>query len=189
MNLSELVLPTTIQTLGSLEAWLDKSAAFETAAGRDPDGVTALALAADMYPLETQVLFCCFQAREMIHRLRGEEIPEATLRLRQAGWDRGEGAGSAGVRARIAETLEFLATIEPGPVDEGAARPLLLELPSGHMFEMTGDQYVRDWALPQYYFHLMTAYAILRNHGVGLGKVDYVPWMFAYLRPGTAPEA
>lgn len=51
---------------------------------------------------------------------------------------------------------------------------------------MVGDDYARDWALPQFYFHLVTAYALLRSQGVQLGKTDYVPHMFGYLRPGTA---
>jgi hypothetical protein len=50
-------------------------------------------------------------------------------------------------------------------------------------------QYARDWTLSQFYFHIMSAYAILRNQGVGLGKADYVAHMFAYLRPGNAPAA
>lgn len=53
------------------------------------------------------------------------------------------------------------------------------------IFDMTGEQYVRDWALPQIAFHQMIAYAILRHAGVPLGKVDYVPHMFGYLRSGT----
>ncbi len=53
---------------------------------------------------------------------------------------------------------------------------------------MTGEQYARDWALPQFYFHAITAYAILRHHGVDLGKADYVPHMLAYVRPGTIPQ-
>ena len=63
------------------------------------------------------------------------------------------------------------------------------ELPTGMIFDMTREQYVRDWALPQVAFHQMIAYAILRQAGVPLGKVDYVPHMFGYLRPGTAPTA
>jgi hypothetical protein len=55
------------------------------------------------------------------------------------------------------------------------------------IFDMSGSQYARDWALPQFYFHLIAAYAILRNSGVELGKVDFVPHMFAYIRPGTMP--
>jgi hypothetical protein len=56
------------------------------------------------------------------------------------------------------------------------------------IFDLTGEQYARDWALAQFYFHLNTAYAILRNQKIELGKADYVPHMFAYLRPGTMPQ-
>ncbi|WP_431471256.1 DUF1993 family protein [Sphingosinithalassobacter sp. LHW66-3] len=51
----------------------------------------------------------------------------------------------------------------------------------------SGEAYVRDWALPQFYFHLNTAYAVLRHHGAPLGKVDYVAYALPCLRPGTAP--
>ena len=59
----------------------------------------------------------------------------------------------------------------------------------GSRFDLDGEGYARDWALSQFYFHIMTAYAILRNQGVELGKADYVQHMFAYLRPGTAPAS
>ena len=68
------------------------------------------------------------------------------------------------------------------------ATPIAHALPQGMVFDLTAEQYVRDWALPQFYFHVMTAYAILRAQGVELGKADYVAHMFAYLRPGTAPS-
>ena len=60
-------------------------------------------------------------------------------------------------------------------------------LPMGMIFDLTAEQYVRDWALPQFYFYVMTAYAILRAAGIDLGKADFVAHMFAYLRPGTMP--
>lgn len=60
------------------------------------------------------------------------------------------------------------------------------DLPIGLTFDLTAAQYARDWTLPQFYFHVMTAYAILRNAGVALGKADYVPHMFAYLRQPPA---
>lgn len=56
------------------------------------------------------------------------------------------------------------------------------------VFDMTGEQYARDWALAQFYFHLITAYAILRSRKIDLGKADYVPHMFAYLRPESTPQ-
>ncbi len=89
----------------------------------------------------------------------------------------------------MAETVEFLASVRPGELDPAADAPVAHELPNGVIFDMTGEQYVRDWALPQAAFHQMIAYALLRQAGVPLGKVDYVPQMFAYLRPGTAPAA
>ena len=90
-------------------------------------------------------------------------------------------------RVRVAEAARFLATVGPNEFDAAADGPIAHELPTGMIFDMTSAQYARDWALPQVAFHQMIAYAILRQAGVPLGKVDYVPHMFAYLRPGTAP--
>ena len=66
-------------------------------------------------------------------------------------------------------------------------RAIAHDLPIGITFDLTAIQYVRDWTLPQFYFHVMIAYAILRAEGIELGKADYVAHMFAYLRPGTMP--
>lgn len=63
-----------------------------------------------------------------------------------------------------------------------------LDVPNGKIFEMTGSEYVRDWVLPQLYFHTSAAYAILRDRGVELGKADLVPHMFAYGERGPARE-
>ena len=77
----------------------------------------------------------------------------------------------------------------PDELDAAADGPIAHELPTGMIFDMSREQYVRDWALPQVAFHQMAAYAILRHAGVPLGKVDYVPHMFGYLRPGAGPGA
>ena len=77
--------------------------------------------------------------------------------------------------------------LAPDALDGDPDRPIAHALPAGMIFDLTADRYARDWTLPQFYFHLMIAYAILRSEGVDLGKVDYVPHMFAYLRPGTMP--
>ncbi len=89
---------------------------------------------------------------------------------------------------KIADALTFLSELDADALDLGAERELSLELPTGMIFDLTGEQYARDWALAQFYFHLNTAYAILRNQKIELGKADYVPHMFAYLRPGTMPQ-
>jgi hypothetical protein len=89
----------------------------------------------------------------------------------------------------VAEAAEFLASVGPEELDARAGQPIAHELPMGMVFDMTAEQYIRDWALPQAAFHQMIAYAILRHAGVPLGKADYVPHMFGYLRPGTGPAS
>jgi hypothetical protein len=85
--------------------------------------------------------------------------------------------------ADCVEEVGFRTGADEDVVDAAAGKPIEHELPTGMIFDMTGDQHVRDWALPQVAFHQMIAYAILREAGVPLGKVDYVPHMFGYVRP------
>ena len=182
MTLPDLVIPTYVQMLGALSAWLAKAEA--------QDGVTDALMSArlvpDMFPLATQVRFACVQAQEGVYRLRGEAFPAWVTELLDEGRNAGEQPGTiADARTRIAETLALLETVggDMPPVDP--ATPIAHALPQGMVFDLTAQQFVRDWALPQFYFHLMTAYAILRAQGVELGKVDYVAHMLRFLRPGT----
>ncbi len=190
MHLTPLLVGSLSNQLHALTGWLDKAQAFAAERGQSPDGLLALRLAPDMFPLTTQLRFVAFQAQEPVYRLRGEAVAEAVLQVRQEGRDGGESPGNwAQARARIADAASFLATVGPDELDAAAENPIAHGLPNGMIFDMTGEQYVRDWALPQVAFHQMIAYAILRQAGVPLGKVDYVPHMFGYLRPGTAPAA
>jgi len=190
MHLTALLVATLSNQLQALSGWLDKAQAFAAERGESPDGLLALRLAPDMFPLTTQLRFVAFQAQEPVYRLRGEAVPEAVLQVRQEGRDGGENPGTwAQARACIADAAGFLASVGPDEFDVAAETPIAHELPNGMIFDMTGEQYVRDWALPQVAFHQMIAYALLRQAGVPLGKVDYVPHMFGYLRPGTAPAS
>jgi hypothetical protein len=190
MNFTALLVASLANQLNAVSGWLDKAEAFAAQRPGGPDGLLALRLAPDMFALTTQLRFLAFQAQEPVYRLRGEAVPEAVLAIRQEGRDGGERPGSwAQARARVAEAADFLAAVGPSELDPAADRAIVHALPNGMIFDMTGEQYVRDWALPQAAFHQMTAYALLRQAGVPLGKADYVPHMFAYLRPGTAPSA
>jgi len=181
VSLTDLLIPTYKQMLRALAGLLDKAQA------QIPDGkaeaLLSARLAPDMYPLSTQVRFAAFQAQEATFRLRGEPVPRWLNEVADEGRNAGEAPGSlAEAKVRIDEALSFLNNIEPGALDSGAERPITIELPNGAVFDMTGEQYARDWALAQFYFHVITAYAILRNQGIEIGKADYVPHMFAYLR-------
>ncbi len=189
MSLTDFLVPSQAQMLRALSTWIDKAAAHALARGTEQDAFLSLRLAPDMYPLASQVRFACFLAQEAVFRLRGEPLPEQLEEVRREGWNAGERPGSlTDARARVTDALSFLSDIQPGALDDAADRPVALELPNGMAFDMTGTRYVRDWSLPQFYFHVVATCAILRNHGVELGKADLVPHMFAYLRPGSMPS-
>ncbi|HEX8449623.1 MAG TPA: DUF1993 domain-containing protein [Allosphingosinicella sp.] len=190
MDFTALLVASLSNQIAAVSGWLDKAEAFAADRAGGPDALLGLRLAPDMFALTTQLRFLAFQAREPVYRLLGEDVPEAVLAIRQEGRDGDERPGGwAEARARVAGTAEFLASVGPNALDPAADRTIAHALPNGMVFDMTGEQYVRDWALPQAAFHQMAAYAILRQAGVPLGKADYVPHMFAYLRPGTAPAA
>ena len=158
-----------------------------------PDQVESLLsrrLAPDMFPLATQLRFAAYQAQEATFRLRGETIPPSLSAVATEARNAGNAPGTfAEARARVGEALSYLDGLADDALDAGEALQIVIELPGGVTFDMSGDQYARDWALPQFYFHVVAAYAILRNQGITIGKADYVPHMFAYLRPGTPPSA
>lgn len=184
--LTNMLAPTYVQMLGALSSWLGKA---ET---QMPDGAEALLsarLSPDMFPLSIQIRFACVQAREGMYRLRGEPFPESLALLIDEGRNAAAHPGSiADARARIGETVALVGSLSDVTVEITPDTPIAHALPIGMVFDLTAEQYARDWAVPQFYFHLMTAYAILRNAGVELGKADYVAHMFAYLRPGTMPS-
>lgn len=184
--LPDMLAPTYVQMLRALSAWLGKVEIDP--AGEDGSALLAARLAPDMFPLSTQISFACVQAQEGMFRLRQEELPPSVALLLDEGRNAAERPGSiADAHAKIAATI---AIVEAAAADAPAidpATPIAHALPQGMIFDLTGEQYVRDWAIPQFYFHIMTAYAILRAQGVALGKADYVAHMFAHLRPGTLP--
>ena len=186
MSLTKLIVPTFTQMLKTLSGWLDKAQAQMPSA--EAEALLSARLAPDMFPLATQVRFACVQAHEAVHRLRGEAFPASLAELLDEARNAGEQPGSlATAQQRISETIALLDGVAPAALDGDSDRQIAHALPNGLIFDLTAEQYARDWALPQFYFHLMTAYAILRAQKVELGKVDYIPHMFAYLRPGTSP--
>ncbi|QQV76337.1 DUF1993 domain-containing protein [Sphingomonas aliaeris] len=187
MSPTTLLLPTYKQMLRTLTGLLDKAEA------QQPDRAEQLlsaSIASDMYPLATQLRFAAFQAQEAVFRLLGEPVPEALLAVAAEARDAGDAPGSiADARVRIDQALAFLDTLPDDCLDESGTTPITIDAPGRGIFDLTGAEYVRDWALPQFYFHVLMAYAILRGEGVDIGKADYVPHMFAYLRPETGIPA
>lgn len=120
---------------------------------------------------------------------RQEPLPLSVAVLLEEGRNAAERPGSlTDAIDKIAATIDLVhaAALDVPEIDPST--PMAHELPQGMIFDLTAEQYVRDWPLPQFYFHVMTAYAILRHQGIELGKIGYIAHMFTYLRPGTLPS-
>lgn len=185
MNLTDLLVPTYRNMLRTLKGLLDKAEAQLGA--EKAEALLSARLAPDMFPLATQLRFAAVQAQEGPLRMLGHPLPQSVGDTLNEGRNAGERPGTmAEARARIDEALAFLETLDADALDRAPGDlPMVLELPMGLTFDLTREQFARDWALGQFYFHVVTAYAILRREGVEIGKADYVPHMFAYLRPAA----
>jgi hypothetical protein len=170
LPLHELVTPALSQGLANLSGQLAKAAVHAEEKGARLQDLLEARLAPDMHPLSAQIGFVCLQAQECVARLTGSSLP--TLSNTRTPDE---------AREAIDLALSALWEADGTALDRGADGVLQMRLSNGLVFQLTGRQYVRDWALPQFYFHLITAYAILRNQGVPLGKADYVPHMMNYL--------
>lgn len=177
--LYEMTVPAYRNGLRALSAQLDKALAWGADNGVGELQLIVARLAPDMFPLAAQIRSSCLQALQPPTRLDATGAPTLT----------DDATDFAGLQAQIASTLAWLDTVDAATMDADPDRPVSFDLPNGMVFDMTARVYVRDWAQPQFYFHLVTAYSILRHMGVPLGKADYVGYMLAYLRPGTAPTA
>lgn len=177
--LYDLTVPAYQNGLRALSGQLAKALAWGAENGVGELQLIVARLAPDMFSLASQVRFSCLQAMQSPTRLGATGAPAFTE----------DAADFAGLQAQIAATLAWLDTVEAATLDTDPGRAVGFDLPNGMAFDMTALTYVRDWAQPQFYFHLVAAYSILRHMGVPLGKADYVSYMMAYLRPGTAPAA
>jgi hypothetical protein len=119
------------------------------------------------------VQLACYHAEDAVARLTGNEggPPE----------DIGEAFPDLG--ARIQTTIEILQGMPASAFDGAEDREIIIPGPSaGMVFEMTGYQFLRDWALPHFYFHVVTAYDIVRHLGVEIGKRNYMAGVGGYIR-------
>lgn len=120
-------------------------------------------LAPDMYPLSRQVQIVSDTAKLGAARLAGAEVPSFP----------DTESNYAELRARIDKTKTFIDTCTAAQIDGSENKPITMKLPQGEM-TFTGEQFLLGFVLPNLYFHVTTAYAILRQAGVKLGKMDYL---------------
>lgn len=165
---------TFVPMLRVLSNILDKGAAYAIANGLDSAVLVNGRLAPDMYPLATQVQLACDHARNSTAQLTGQNAP---------GFENQEQTLDE-LKGRIAKTIEYVQNA-PASAFEGAEdREIRIPVPgNAAVIEMNGFQFLKDWAIPHFYFHVVTAYDILRHNGVDIGKLDFLSHVGAYIRP------
>ncbi len=164
LSLYQSSVPAFERSLRAFLAILDKAEAHAAARKFDPTNYLAIRLAPDMFPLVRQVQTFCDHAKNASFRLAGAEIPAIADTEKTF----------AELRVRIQTTLDHLKTIDAKAVDGAAARDIVFPLGPKVKMKMQGADYLVHFSLPQFYFHLTTAYDILRSAGVEIGKRDFL---------------
>ncbi len=165
ISMSSASLPVFQQMLGNLKHFLDKGLAHAQARKFDPQVLVNARLAPDMLPFSRQVLIACDAAKLGAARISGLEAPK---------YDDTESTIEE-LKARIDKTLAWLATVPADRLDGTEDKDITFPVGrDGSTRTMKGEAYLKHWVLPNMYFHVTTAYAILRHNGVELGKVDYL---------------
>lgn len=166
MNISmySASVPVFQHMLRNLVHILDKAEAHAAARKIDPTALTGFRLAPDMLPFTRQVLIACDAAKNGVARLSGVEAPK---------FDDTE-TSFAELKARIGKTMEYLASVPANSMEGTEDRDITFPVGREKSLTMKGQAYLGTWMLPNFFFHVTTAYAILRHCGVELGKSDYL---------------
>ena len=164
MSMSNASIPVFEIGLSALSALLDKAEAYAEAKRIDPTVLLNARLFPDMFAFTRQVQSACDQAKNVGARLAGVDPPryednEKTI---------------AELRTRIAETVAFVKTLDAERIDTAADREITFPFGPNSKGHMRGADYLNHFVLPNFYFHLTTAYDILRHCGVEIGKRDFL---------------
>jgi len=174
-SLHRSAVPGFIAMLTNIKTWLDKAAAQ-----KDEAQLIEARLAPDMFALARQVQIASDAAKGAAARMTGTEGPAMP----------DTETSFAELKERCDKTIAYLRSIDPAAFDAGADREVVITFPNGAGLRFDGTTFLTGFAVPNFYFHATTAYAILRAQGVELGKGDFLmhlgPHMFA---PPEQPAA
>jgi hypothetical protein len=156
-------IPPIVRTLQNLSKILDKAVAQAKAQDKDLNSLLEAKLAPDMFAFTRQIQIASDSAKGCGARLAGIEAPsmadtETTF---------------PELQARIAKTIDFLNSVKPEQLAGAEDREITLKFPQGEM-KFSGRDFLTGFALPNFYFHVTTAYALLRHKGIEIGKMDYL---------------
>ena len=157
-------VPVFKQLLTALKAILAQAAAHATEKSIDPDALLLARLYPDMFPLVKQVQIAADFSRGISARLAGIEVPV----------HEGKEKSFADLDALLAWTLEFLAGVNCAQFEGSETKEIVLRPGTPKEKKLSGQAYLAHYGLPQFFFHVTTAYNLLRHNGLSIGKRDYM---------------
>lgn len=164
MDMYSASIPVFERMLVSMQAWLAQARTYAQSRGFDEAVYLNLRLAPDMLPLSRQVQIASDAAKAGVARLAGESPPS---------WP-DEEATLDELLLRLQRTREFIASVPASALVGSEAREVRVPRRQGEALQFKGEDFLRFYALPNFYFHATTLYALLRHAGVPLGKLDYL---------------
>lgn len=157
-------LPIFVKMLSNLSQWLAKAEASAAARKFDVAVLLNARLAPDMLPLTRQVQIACDSAKFGVARLAAQEAPRM---------DDVE-SSVAELQARIQRTIDYIRSVPPEQVMGSEERDITVPMRGRDPLAFKGEAYLKHFVLPNFFFHVTTAYAILRHNGLDLGKADFL---------------
>jgi hypothetical protein len=159
-SIYEASVPVFSKSLTNVAAWLDKA----LAEGGDEAALMQARLAADMRPFPAQIQFASDSAKGAVARLTGQEAPSMA----------DTETSFADLQERCRRTVDYMQSVPAAAFEGAEEREVVMRFPGGTGYRWTGREYLTGFALPNFFFHVTTAYALLRANGVPLGKPDYL---------------
>lgn len=160
ISLYEASAPVFVRGLRAIPAWMDKA----VAEGRSEAAILEARLAPDMRPFPAQIQMASDTAKGAIARLTGLEAPVMA----------DTEASFAELKDRCARTIAFIEGVDPAAFEGAAERMVEMKFPNGMGYRWNGCEYLTGFALPNFFFHVTMAYALLRGQGVNIGKPDFL---------------
>ena len=163
MSFYESTVPVFLHTLGNLSKFLDKAEAYCQSRKIQPETLLGARLYLDMLPFSSQIQNACDAAAKNCARVTHSEVPSTPDTEKT--FDE--------LRQRIAKTIEYVKSFKPAQFEGADARDVTLAI-GPNSATMKGQQLISNIAFPNFFFHVTTAYGILRHSGVDIGKRDYL---------------
>jgi len=164
ITMSSASVPIFVRMLANIGHWLDKAEAHAAAKKFEPSVLLSTRLAPDMLAFTTQIQIACDTAKFCVARLADVDSPK---------FDDSE-TTIAQLRERISATIAFLKSVPAAKIDGSEGRQVMVPMGPGRTVPFTGEVFFKHFSLPNFFFHCTMTYALLRQGGVELGKMDYL---------------